>query len=95
MLFKLNDKLICELFVLFLLCYIPVHIVHAQSGIYGYNGTNTSIPDNGYVFAPLVISGVPNNAVVTGVDVYFSAIHPSSSDLKVALYNFREKKGFA
>jgi len=87
MLFKLNDKLICELFVLFLLCYIPVHIVHAQSGIYGYNGTNTSIPDNGYVFAPLVISGVPNNAVVTGVDVYFSAIHPSSSDLKVALYN--------
>ena len=84
--FKRSDKLLSALVVLIFLCFMPVHIVHAESGVYAYNDTNTNIPDNNYVYVPLVISGVQNNAVVTGVDVSFSAIHPNSADLSVALY---------
>ena len=53
---------------------------------YGYNGTNVNIPDNdGWVYSSITISGVPSDAVVSSIDVHFSAIHTYSGDLDIDL----------
>ena len=53
---------------------------------YGYNGTNVNIPDNdGWINSSITISGAPSDAVVSSIDVHFSAIHTYSGDLDIDL----------
>lgn len=55
------------------------------------NTTNVNVPDGtstgagAWVSSPITISGAPAGAVVTGVDVYFRAMHAYSGDLLVDL----------
>jgi subtilisin-like proprotein convertase family protein len=52
--------------------------------VYGANGTDVAIPDNaGWVRSDITISGAPSWAVVTSIDVHFSAIHTYSGDLNI------------
>ena len=53
---------------------------------YGSNTANINIPDTGnWVYSSISIYGAPTDAVVTGIDVHFSCIHPYSGDLDVDL----------
>ncbi|MFC1665909.1 CARDB domain-containing protein, partial [Pseudomonadota bacterium] len=65
--------------------HLPGGLVNAADQ-YNSNGSNVSIPDAGsWVYSPIVISGAPTGAVVTSIDVHFSAVHAYSGDLDVDL----------
>ncbi len=60
---------------------------HIDAFIYGENGSNVSIPDDGsgWAYSTIFISTAPQGAIVTSVDVHYEIIHSYIGDLVVEL----------